>query len=334
MNNQLLANEAARLSSLRDYHVLDSSPEESLDLITRCLADYLDVSIALISLVDEDRVWFKSRSGLDAEESPREFTFCDHAIRSDGLLFVPDALEDPRFADAPLVRGPPGFRFYAGMPLLSRDGFALGTLCAIGTVPRHLTGTEREIFEDFAGRVMEIIEARRGAQEATPAPQGTAPSTQPQIGPTAAAPSMPSGDAAPTADSGGGVVAAIPRGHGARVLLIEDDHDLRVLLVSMLQSLAYRVTDVREAAAARRSMKEGAPFDLVLSDVMLPGGTSGLVFARELRETHPGLPVVFMSGYPAGAFDAGEFHSPRGILLNKPFSRRRLAEALQTALGR
>lgn len=130
--------EARRLSALRDAAVLDTPAEERFDRITRLARYLLDVPIALVSLVDEERQWFKSAQGLEHRQTPRDVAFCAHAILSSEPLVVEDAHADPRFADNPLVVGAPGVRFYAGQPLLSAEGLPLGTLCVIDQAPRTL----------------------------------------------------------------------------------------------------------------------------------------------------------------------------------------------------
>ena len=127
--------EAERLSALSRYAVLDTEPEPAFDRVTRLVSRALDVPIALISLVDADRQWFKSRVGLTVSELPRDTAFCAHAIVGDGTLIVPDALGDARFRDNPLVQGPPRVRAYAGAPLRTSAGAAVGTLCALDTRP-------------------------------------------------------------------------------------------------------------------------------------------------------------------------------------------------------
>ncbi|VEA67332.1 Predicted periplasmic ligand-binding sensor domain [Serratia plymuthica] len=119
-------NEAERLSVLNSLNVLDTNSVEKLDRITRLAAKYFGVSIALISLIDRDRQWFLSRFGLDARETPRNISFCGHAILQRETLVVPDTATDPRFFDNPLVTGGPKIGFYAGQPLLSLDGLPLG----------------------------------------------------------------------------------------------------------------------------------------------------------------------------------------------------------------
>ena len=130
--------ENQRLAALYDYDVLDTPAEACFDRITRLAANHFAVPIALISLVDPVRQWFKSRVGLDASETPREISFCGHAILNDDVMQVEDATLDPRFADNPLVTAAPHIRFYAGAPLIAPGGFRLGTLCIIDRRARSL----------------------------------------------------------------------------------------------------------------------------------------------------------------------------------------------------
>ncbi|MBG3850521.1 GAF domain-containing protein, partial [Xanthomonas hortorum pv. carotae] len=131
-----MADESTRLAVLRGLCLLDSPPDPMFETIAAMAARTLGAEIALVSLVDEHRQWFKARIGLEAQETPRDQAFCAHAIRSDEVMVVPDAQLDPRFCDNPLVLGPPFIRFYAGAPLKLLDGHSIGTLCVIGTSPR------------------------------------------------------------------------------------------------------------------------------------------------------------------------------------------------------
>ncbi len=160
-----IVDEAERLSILRSYDVLDTVSEECLDVITRIASRLTDCPIALISLVDEDRQWFKSRVGLAALETPRDFAFCAHAIADPSqALIVPDATRDTRFMDNPLVTEQPGIRFYAGVPLLSAEGHALGTLCVIDHKARDLSDEDLNALCGLAGAVMATLELRRGSR--------------------------------------------------------------------------------------------------------------------------------------------------------------------------
>jgi two-component system, sensor histidine kinase len=154
-------NERERLVALRGYRILDTGPEECFDRLTRLAARLFGKEIALVSLVDEARQWFKSRHGLDATEMPREIAFCAHAILTHGVMVVEDASADPRFADNPLVRSSPNIRFYAGAPLIDRDGFELGTLCVLDRHPAHFSDGDRAQLADLAALVVDELELRR-----------------------------------------------------------------------------------------------------------------------------------------------------------------------------
>ena len=144
------ADEQERLAALQELRILDTPAEERFDRITRVARDLFQVPIALVSLVDAERQWFKSRTGLDASETPRSVSFCGHAILGSEPFVVENALEDPRFADNPLVAGPPDIRFYAGVPLQSKSGKKIGTLCLIDREPRRFSGEDALRLRDLA----------------------------------------------------------------------------------------------------------------------------------------------------------------------------------------
>ena len=157
----LPADEPARLAALRRYDVLDTPRDEAFERVTRMAAALLGMPIALVSLVDEDRQWLKSSCGLDVLETPRGVAFCAHTILSDAVLVVPDATRDPRFSENPLVTGAPGIRFYAGAPLRTADGFHLGSLCVIDTVPREIASEQQALLADLAALVVNQLERVR-----------------------------------------------------------------------------------------------------------------------------------------------------------------------------
>ena len=146
-----------RLSALHDLRILDTPPEPQFDALCRTAASLFSVPIALVSLVDRDRQWFKATCGLNARETPRDMSFCSHAILSDEVLVVEDAAQDPRFAGNPLVTGDPGIRFYAGAPLILRSGLRLGTLCIIDTAPRSLAAGQVSQLRDLAEVVTSLL---------------------------------------------------------------------------------------------------------------------------------------------------------------------------------
>lgn len=158
------ANEAARLAALKRYDILDTPEHNDFDQYTKLAATICGTPIALISLIDEDRQWFKSRVGLGASETARDISFCGHAIHSDQLFEVDDTLADLRFADNPLVTGPPHIRFYAGQPLMTTEGLAIGTLCVIDNEPHHLLESQRIALKVLAQSVIRLLDLREAVR--------------------------------------------------------------------------------------------------------------------------------------------------------------------------
>src|SRR5438309_518380 len=156
-------NEKQRLKVLWQYSVLDTMPEEIFDDLTELAARICEAPIAMITLVDEDRQWFKAKVGVSINETSRDISFCAHAITQPGLFIVPDATRDERFAKNPLVKSDPKVRFYAGAPLVTPDGYALGTLCVIDKVPRELRPQQKQALRVLARHVMTQLELRRHA---------------------------------------------------------------------------------------------------------------------------------------------------------------------------
>ena len=160
------SNEQERLEILRQYQILDTAAEQAFDDITKLAADVCQTPFSFLTFIDQDRQWFKSNVGLPVRETSRDIAFCAHAILQDDLFIVPDTLTDERFSQNPLVKHEPNIRFYAGMPLVTKTGHALGTLCVIDRVPRELTEEQKVKLRTLAQSVLLLLEVRRSQTSA------------------------------------------------------------------------------------------------------------------------------------------------------------------------
>ena len=158
------ATDAARVAALQKYAILDTEPEQAFEDLTLLASYVCKTPIAAISLVDEDRQWFKSRIGLQVSQTPRDIAFCSVAIQQSDVMVVPDNFEDDRFRNNPLVVSDPYIRFYAGAPLINEDGYALGTLCVVDRTPRELGLDQKEALLSLSRLVLAQLELRRNLQ--------------------------------------------------------------------------------------------------------------------------------------------------------------------------
>ncbi len=153
--------ESARVAALDRYAILDTEPEQAFDDLVALAANVCKAPIAMLSLVDDHRQWFKSKVGVEIRETPREASFCAHAIQQRDLFIVTDALNDTRFRENPLVVNDPHIRFYAGAPLINEDGFALGTLCVVDRQPRELDDSQKEALKSLSRLALGQMELRQ-----------------------------------------------------------------------------------------------------------------------------------------------------------------------------
>lgn len=156
--------EAARVAALNRYAILDSEPEQSFDDLVTLAAHICQTPMAMLSLVDDHRQWFKSKYGVEIRETPKDLSICAHAIRQGDLFIVPDLTKDERFRDNPLVTGESHLRFYAGAPLINEDGFALGTLCVVDQQPRELDPEQKEAISALSRLALRQMELRMNLQ--------------------------------------------------------------------------------------------------------------------------------------------------------------------------
>ena len=165
VNAPLLPNEKERLAALLHYGILDTPDEAAFDSLTALASRLFNVPMAIVSLVDENRQWFKSCYGTSLRETSREISFCAHALVADGVMVVPDAALDPRFEENPLVTGPHGFRFYAGAPIKVAGAHKLGTLCLMDTIPRDFSAEKQQVLADLAALAADEMELRIATRE-------------------------------------------------------------------------------------------------------------------------------------------------------------------------
>ena len=164
MSSPAIVSEAARVAALDRYAILDTEPEQSFDDLVQLAAYVCKTPMAMLSLLDDRRQWYKSKVGVEIRETPRSTSICAHAIQQGDLFIVPDALADSRFRDSPLVTGEPHIRFYAGMPLINEDGFALGTICVVDREPRVLDEDQKNALKSLGRLALAQMELRMNLQ--------------------------------------------------------------------------------------------------------------------------------------------------------------------------
>ncbi len=296
-SREYLRYEAERLAALQSLEILDTQPDVELDKLVSRAAELCNAKTALISLVDADRQWFKAKFGLTADQTPRRDAFCAHAIESsDDVFQVTDASDDSRFSGNPLVVGEPFIRFYAGVPLLDNAGHALGTLCVLDTEPGMLSDRQRAELRKLAGLAAQRIDARLGA---SPAEGHDSPSDDTTRKPVAG-----------ETDSG------FSFGEGRSVLVVDDEEGLCRIARKWLEAMGFAVQTSTSAEEALVLMRE-QPFDVLFSDIVMPGDLDGPALAKKAKEISPGLQVVLTTGFSPEALDDLD----GAKVLRKPYAR-------------
>ena len=277
--------ETSRLESLTDLRILDTPPEQVFDDIARLAALICDTPIAVIEFVDEQRVWFKAKIGLELDDIPRDQSFSAHAILQSDVLIVPDPLSDERFTSSFLVKEI-GIRFYAGIPLIAVKDHAVGTLAAMDRVPHLITAEQIDSLKILARRIVHELELRWTREVRSPQQSlHLAPSRQPS----------------------------------ASILLVEDNDNLRNLLQRTLEGGGFSVLSACDGAEALQLCQQhGGPIDLTVSDIVMPR-LNGLQMTEQIRATRPKMKFLFITGFADEFPGLRELIKNGGDVLEKPF---------------
>jgi CheY-like chemotaxis protein len=277
--------EASRLESLADLRILNTAPEQVFDDLTRLAALICDTPIAVIDFVDEQRVWFKAKIGLELDDMSRDQSFSAHAILQSDVVIVPDPLADRRFTSNLLVTDF-GVRFYAGMPLIAAPGYAVGTLAAMDRIPHLLTADQIDSLKILARRIVHELELRRTREIRSPQQ---------------------------------GLHLTTDRKRAAGILLVEDNDNLRTLLQRTLEGNGFYVLSASDGAEALRlcQQHDGA-ISLTVSDIVMPR-LKGLQMMEHIRAVRPKMKFLFITGFADEFSELRELIMNGGEVLEKPF---------------
>jgi CheY-like chemotaxis protein len=278
-------NESSRLESLRSFQILGTSCEQVFDDVARLAALICDAPVAVITFIDEQRVWFKAKIGLELDEIPRDGAFCAYAILQSDVLIVPDPPSDERFINSILVKQI-GIRFYAGIPLIADGAHPLGTLAVMDRVPHLMTAEQSDSLRILARRTMRELELRRTGEAQSPHQRlHLAPIRQPS----------------------------------ATVLLAEDNDNLRNLLHRLLEGDGFSVLSAADGAEALRlCQRYDGTIDLMVSDIVMPR-LNGLQLSEQVRAAHPEMKFLFITGFAEEFPELRELIKYGANILEKPF---------------
>ena len=290
--------ETSRIKSLTNLRILDTSPEQIFDDLARLAALICDTPIAVIDFVDEQRVWFKATIGLELDEMPREESFSAYAILQSNVLLVPDPLSDERFANGFMVTEM-GVRFYAGIPLVSANNHAVGTLAVMDRIPHLLTEEQIDSLKILARRIVHELELRRTRDGQSPQRLH--------------------------------LTSSLLR--SACILLVEDNDNLRNLLQRTLEGSGYSVLSASDGAEALRlcDQHEGA-IDLTVSDIVMPR-LNGLQLKEQILAIRPGMRFLFITGFAEEFPELRELIKNGGDVLGKPFLPSELVAKVEQMLN-
>jgi CheY-like chemotaxis protein len=292
-------NEVERLHTLRGYELLDTHPEERFDELTRLAASICGTPISLISLVDENRQWFKSRTGLEVCPTLREDAFCAHAILSPELFVVPDASQDPRFASNPLVLGESHIRFYAGAPLIAPNGHCLGALCVMDRRPRQLSREQMESLRILSRQVMAQVVLGKNLHDlktALKAREDVERDMEKLIQDLHAdrATINTLKDPVPTNGGTAAVVEPPPPQDKGSLLVVDDRFGPRQSLWIIFKD-EYNLLMAEDGPTAIELAKQH-PVDVAVLDICMPG-MSGIEVLKRLKDVSPSTEVIMMTAF-------------------------------------
>ena len=263
MSSPLPENEVSRLESLYSFRVLGTSYEQGFDDIAHLAALMCDTPVAVIAFIDNQRVWFKSKVGLEVDEIPRDDSFCTHAILQSDVLIIGDPISDKRFVSSFLVEKI-GIRFYAGTPLITVDNHAVGTLAVMDRVPHLMTAEQIESLQILARRIVGELETRRTTN---------APSSHPSL------------------------YLIAPQRRSVTILIVEDDGNLRELLQKTLGGYGFSVFSAANGAEALRwSERHEGTIEILVTEVVL-SVLNGLELSKQIRAARPETKILFVTGF-------------------------------------
>ena len=298
MQFPLPLNEGARVESLRSLRILGTSCEQVFDDIAHLAALICDAPVAIIAFIDEQRVWFKAKIGVELDEIPRDCSFCAYAILQPDVLIVPDPLADERFMNSFLVKQI-GIQFYAGIPLITDDTHAVGALAVMDRVPHLMTAEQSDSLRILARRIMRELELRRTREAHLPRGQlRLAPRPQRSV----------------------------------TILIVEDDDNLRNILRRALEGHGFSVFPAAEGAEALRLCQQHT-IDLVISDIVLPG-LNGIDLAERIRAARPKMKFLFITGFGDQFPELSELIKSGTNILEKPFLPSELLRKVEDTLNR
>jgi CheY-like chemotaxis protein len=293
-------NESSRIESLRSFHVLGTSREQVFDDIARLAALICDTPIAVIAFIDEQRVWFKAKIGLDLDEIPRDGSFCTSAILQSDVLIVPDPLSDERFMSHAQVTQL-GVRFYAGIPLIADDAHAVGVLAVMDRVPHLMTEGQTDSLRILARRMVRELELRRTGETQSPY-------RRPHLAPS-------------------------PQ-RSVTILIVEDNDNLRNLLHRTLEGDGFSVFPAADGAEALHLCQQrDGTIDIVVSDIVMPR-LNGFELAERIRGARPETKFLFITGFGDQFPELREWMKYGATILEKPFLPSELLHKVEDTLTR